>query len=128
MPSTPIANLPAITTPTLDDLVIIEQVVGTTVTTHKGTLRQLLGIAAPVPTITNLSWNEADDELTIDGANILPITLVFVNDLPYLIQTHENVTATTATIKIEIEDSLPTGTHTVKLQNFIHEATNSFTI
>lgn len=132
MPAIPIANLPAIVTVGLDDLVIIEQTIGTTTTTHKGTVRQLLGAAAPVPTITTLTWTGGGaDRLEIEGDNLLPTTLVLVDDIPYKLDLFTYGSGAnpnnSATLEIGLF-GLATGTHTVKVKNLIHEATDTFTV
>ncbi|WP_052594166.1 hypothetical protein [Aureispira sp. CCB-QB1] len=132
MPSTPINQLPVIGTVTLDDVVIVEQTIGSTTTTHQATVRQLVGGFSPVPTITNLTWDAPSDGLTIQGDNLLPTTLVLVNDIPYRVESFEYGAApnpnNNATIYLEIASSLPSGIHTVKVKNFVHEATDTFTI
>lgn len=129
MPSTPINQLPPIPNVTLDDVLIIEQTIGTTTTTHQATVRQLLGGFSPVPTITNLTWNAGITLLQIEGENLLPNTLVSVNDIPYKFDTFEYGSVPNpnniATIELGLS-SLTSGTHTVKVKNFIHEATGTF--
>lgn len=121
-----IAQLPLIGTPTLDDLVVIEQTVGTFAITYKGTVRQLLGITIPVPTITNVIWSDQTQTLQVKGQNLLPTTLITIDDKPYLMQNYQAYEEEVS-IQFNLEEGL-TGVHQVKAKNFIHEVSYNFTV
>lgn len=132
MPSTLIEDFPKIGVVTLDDVIIIEQTEGATSITYQGTVRQLVGSFSPVPKITNLTWDGGSEQLTIEGENLQPTTLVEVDGVLYPLDSFvygalPNSTKS-ASLFLEIPSTLEVGNHVVKVKNLIHEATDSFTI
>lgn len=130
MPTLPVNQLPPASTISLDDLVIIEQLSGTVYTTRNATVRQLIGAAAPIPLITNLTWNGPIERLAIEGDNLLPTTLVLVDDIPYKFDTFVYGAIPNASNSATIDlglSGLATGMHTVTVQNLTNESTSTFT-
>lgn len=128
MSAVKIGELPAISTVTLDDHVIIEQTIGATITTHRATVGELIGSFSPVPEITLLTWDSGAKELEVKADNILPNSLITVNDVPYLPDSYVYGVAPNASVVISIPAGLAAAEYTVKVKNFVQEHSDTFIV
>lgn len=124
-----ISELVAIGAVGLDDLVIVEQTVGITVTTHKATVRQLIGCVLPTPTITAITWNSGPKTLDVECDNILPNSIISVDGIYYAITTFVRTAGINYKATVSIPAGLASGDHTVIVSNlFIHESSDTVNV
>ena len=116
-----IEDLPSISTVGMNDVLIVEQTNGATTTTYKGTVGDLLSVISPAPSITNVTWEEGLKELTIEADNLLPNSLIRVDEIPYSTKTYTATDIDKAIVVVNIETGLATGSHEVKVINLANE-------
>ena len=116
-----IEDLPSISTVGMNDVLIVEQTNGATTTTYKGTVGDLLSVISPAPSITNVTWDEGLKELTIEADNLLPNSLIRVDEIPYSTKTYTATDIDKAIVVVNIETGLATGSHEVKVINLANE-------
>lgn len=132
MPSSYLDQLPNVSTINRKDILILQQQIGDQQTTHKITVEQLLAAFVPIPEIKEVNYNPETKELTIQGRNLYPNSLVQLDYLPYKVSNYKNIvqpkTALQNKLIIHVPDSLKAGEHRITVtNNFVQEATATYT-
>jgi hypothetical protein len=140
MPADYIDQLPAIGSIKGDDILIIQQRVGAQETTYHTTVEQLLGAFVPMPAITNTAWDIEAKQLTIEGENLLPTSLITVDNKHYKIDTYEHLflggdddtgegESNNQRVIIIMNQGLSDGSHTIVVKNcFVKVDTHVFVL